>query len=72
MTDREYLIMFEDRRKADKIFKQQLKGEMLDINLAPVYRAINKRKFDAELYDIPYVSVWADVLDDSIQTVELD
>lgn len=59
MTEKEFAIFHNDKVKAAKIFNEQLKGNMLEIDLAAIYRNINKAKFNADMYDEPYISAFA-------------
>lgn len=61
MTYDEFATYHNDVVKASKIFQEQLKGNMLNIDLAIIYRNINKQKFNADMYDEPYVSVFEEV-----------
>lgn len=61
MTKQEFITFSNDVQKANKIFKEQLNGNMLDIDLAPIYRNINKQKFNADMYGEPYISVFKGV-----------
>jgi hypothetical protein len=58
MTHDEYATYHNDYVKANRLFKAQMKGKRLDIDLAAIFRNINKAKFDSDMYDIPYVSVF--------------
>lgn len=61
MTEKEFATFHNDKVKANKIFAEQLKGNMLHIDLATIFRNINKQKFESDMYDIPYVSVFEEV-----------
>lgn len=59
MTNQEFAVFTNDRTRADAIFSEQLKGNMLEVDLTPIYRNINKQKFEADMYGKPYVSVFS-------------
>ena len=52
MTPNEFAVYTSDIQKADKMFSQHK-------DVSCEYREIFKRKFEADMYDIPYVSVFA-------------
>lgn len=58
MTEKEFATFHNDKVKAYKIFNEQMNGNMLNIDLAAIFRNINKQKFEADMYDIPYISVF--------------
>jgi hypothetical protein len=58
MTQKEWEDWSYDKYMADHIYKEQQKGKMLDIDIAPIFRAIQKRRCDALMYDIPYTPIF--------------
>jgi hypothetical protein len=59
MTHEEWATYHNDVVRSEKMLKEN--NNEVSMELAMIFRAINCRKFNAEMYDRPYVSVFGEV-----------
>ena len=50
-----------DLQRAQKLLEDQYNCRVLQVDIHAIFRTISRRKFDAEFYDIKYVSVFEGV-----------